>query len=400
MDGMVAISGKELYNLTAGLYESAAETNVSGWQAIYERLSKLVDSASGMIHFRHKKDDFFDPIADTNVTGFIERFNSVYWHLLPYKQQFLGLKPGGRFLRTQDCPDDQYLGSELYRDHFEKLGKYEILHHRLFDEDRFAAGITFTRPRSKGRFNRSEEEFINALLPHVQRASRLHLQLLENNLTKRIMIEAWNHIDDGVVLVSNKGAVAFHNRAAKSILASATSIHVNRNGTLVCGSASESAKLQSVIKNVFDTSERKSEFGGRLLINRPNGKQPLNISITPFKEQDRYARESEKFALIFISDPDRTVATTEDSLRANYGLTKAEARVAKLLADGQSLREISDLLEITPNTVRTHLKRIFSKTETNRQSSLVKLILSGSTSKITDKLATIISAASLIWVMT
>jgi len=400
MDGMVAISGKELYNITAGLYESAAEISASGWQAIYERLSKVVNSGPGTIHFRHKKDDHFDPIADSNEPGFVDRFNSLYWHILPFKKEFAGLKEGGRFLRSEDCPDDRFVGSEIYQDHFEKIGIYEVLHHCLLDNDRFAAGITFTRPHAKGRFTRAEEAFINALLPHMQRASRLHLHLLEFSLTSRLMTEAWNRIEDGVVLVSNRGAVAFQNQAAEALLASKTSIHVNRNGTLVCGSASESAKLQAAIRSVFETSEHSSNFGGRLLINRPEGKQPLSLSITPFKEQDRYARESDRFALIFISDPDRVVASTEDGLRADFGLTKAEARVAKLLADGHPLRELSEMLEITPNTARTHLKRIFSKTDTNRQSSLVKLILSGSASRITEKLSGIISVMSLIWVTT
>lgn len=396
MDGMVSISGKELYNLTASLYESAAEMSVSGWQATYERLSKVVSSGPGTIHFRHKKDDFFDPIADSNEPGFIERFNSIYWDLLPYKEQFLNLKTGDRFLRSRDCPDDQFVDSEIYQDHFEKLGIFEILHYCLFDDERFAAGITFTRPRSKGRFSNAEQDFIDALVPHIQRAARLHLRLLEVNLSNRIMTEAWNRINDGVVLVSKKGVVAFQNRAAEDLLSSKNSLHVNRNGTLVCGTARESTRLRSVITSVFDTSETSNDFGGRFSVNRPSGKPPLNIAITPFKE-DRYARESEKFALVMISDPERSTGLSEDALRTDFGLTKAEARVAKLIADGHPLVEVGELLDITTNTARTHLKRIFSKTETNRQSSLVKLILSGATARTANRLSAIISTMSLIW---
>lgn len=400
MDGMVSISGKELYNLTGALYESATETSVSGWQSTYERISKVVSSGPGTIHFRHKKEDFFDPIADTNDHGFIDRFNSLYWHLLPYKDQFLGLRTGDRFMRTQDCPDDQFVDSELYQDHFEEIGIFEVLHYCLFDDERFAAGITFTRPRSKGRFTKKEEDFIDALVPHIQRAARLHLRLVEVNQDRHIMTEAWNRIDEGAVLVSSKGRVAFQNRAAEELLSSKSSIHVNRNGILACGTARESAKLQSVINSVFTTSEGNHNFGGRFTINRPNGKQPLNITITPFKEQDRYARESEKFALVLISDPERLTASSEEALRSDYGLTKAEARLAKLLADGHPLGEVGEILEISPNTARTHLKRIFSKTETNRQSSLVKLILSGSRPGLINRVTSIISAVSLIWVTT
>jgi DNA-binding CsgD family transcriptional regulator len=400
MDGMVSISGKELYDLTAGLYESAAETSVSGWQSTYERMSKVVSSGPGTIHFRHKNDDVFDPIADTNEPGFIDRFNSLYWYLLPYRDQFLALKTGDHFVRSRDCPDDQFVDSEIYQDHFHKLGIYEILHYCLFDDDRFAAGITFTRPRSKGRFTKREHDFINALVPHIQRAARLHLRLLEVTFNNRIMTEAWNRIDDGVVLVSDKGTVAFHNRAAEDILSSKKSIHVNRNGTLACGTARDSARLRATISSVFAASEASNNFGGRLTVSRPDGKHPLDITITPFKEQNRYSAGSEQFALVLISDLEKSIASREDALRADYGLTKAEARLAKLLADGHPLPEVGELLNISPNTARTHLKRIFTKTETNRQSSLVKLILSGSPTRMINRVGSIISALSLIWVTT
>jgi DNA-binding CsgD family transcriptional regulator len=48
-----------------------------------------------------------------------------------------------------------------------------------------------------------------------------------------------------------------------------------------------------------------------------------------------------------------------------------------LLAEGKSFAEACVEMAITDNTGRTHLKRIFSKTDTNRQSALVKLILNG-----------------------
>ena len=52
------------------------------------------------------------------------------------------------------------------------------------------------------------------------------------------------------------------------------------------------------------------------------------------------------------------------------------------LAAVVALRELADRLEdaaavlgISPNTARTHLKRIFEKTATHRQAELVKVLL-------------------------
>ena len=58
-----------------------------------------------------------------------------------------------------------------------------------------------------------------------------------------------------------------------------------------------------------------------------------------------------------------------------FGLSRAESRIASLLVQGKNVNKISEELRFTLNTVRTHLKRVFEKTNTRRQAELVDLIL-------------------------
>lgn len=60
-----------------------------------------------------------------------------------------------------------------------------------------------------------------------------------------------------------------------------------------------------------------------------------------------------------------------------YAVTKAEARVALLMASGLSTQEVARRLDIGITTVRTHLHRLFSKTDTHHQAQLVALLLAG-----------------------
>jgi DNA-binding CsgD family transcriptional regulator len=59
-----------------------------------------------------------------------------------------------------------------------------------------------------------------------------------------------------------------------------------------------------------------------------------------------------------------------------FGLSPAQQRVAALVAEGLSLTEIAQRLEITANTARTHLDRIFEKTGVRTQTALVRVLLS------------------------
>jgi DNA-binding CsgD family transcriptional regulator len=61
-------------------------------------------------------------------------------------------------------------------------------------------------------------------------------------------------------------------------------------------------------------------------------------------------------------------------LQALFDLTPAEARVAGLIAEGQSVDSITDSLQVSTNTVRTQLKSVFAKTGVGRQAELATLL--------------------------
>lgn len=374
---MEPITDRSIFQVTADIYEGAAETNREAWQAAYERVSRMIGSGPGTIHFRYKADNCFDPIADTNSPGFIENFNELYFDLLPYREDFLNLRTGEEFMRTRDCPDDRFLQSELYRDHFEKLGIYEILHYCLFDDDAVTGGITFTRPKSVGAFTKDERRAVAEILPHIQKAARLHLKLVRANEGDRLMREAWDRVGHPVILLSNRRRAVFMNTAAEKLIKAKNGFWFGRNGDIETTDPIEASRLSRLIDGAFAPGAGKAPFGGRVLISRRD-LRPLSLTITPFKERDRLSLGGERFALLMIADPESRGGTTEEDLRTAYNLTKSEARVAKLLAEGKTLAQVCETLGISQNTARTHLKRVYTKTNTNRQSSLVKLILSGS----------------------
>jgi DNA-binding CsgD family transcriptional regulator len=81
-------------------------------------------------------------------------------------------------------------------------------------------------------------------------------------------------------------------------------------------------------------------------------------------------------AVAFLIDPVRRDRPNSEVLRAMFGLTPAECRVALLLADGHTPRLIAQMVGVTDNTVRSQIKSIYSKTAVRRQSELVRLLLS------------------------
>lgn len=78
-------------------------------------------------------------------------------------------------------------------------------------------------------------------------------------------------------------------------------------------------------------------------------------------------------AVVMLVDPPAELHGTLAALQRLFGLTAAEARVLALLLDDCRPREIADELHLSITTVRSHLKALFAKTGTHRQSELVAL---------------------------
>lgn len=78
--------------------------------------------------------------------------------------------------------------------------------------------------------------------------------------------------------------------------------------------------------------------------------------------------------LIRVLQPAQIHETVEAILQAEFGLSQSEARLAHQLAVTGSVAETIELLDITRNTMKTHLRRIFDKTGTHTQLELVQLV--------------------------
>lgn len=105
-----------------------------------------------------------------------------------------------------------------------------------------------------------------------------------------------------------------------------------------------------------------------MLMTLPPRHLPVSVVIR------RYTDEKAA-AIVIVSDPTLPCIPRPDILRALYGLTDAEIRVACGVAKGYDPNEIARMHKITVNTVRTHLKRLFQKTGVKRQAELILILL-------------------------
>jgi DNA-binding CsgD family transcriptional regulator len=374
---MPTISQEQVLDLIGDIYECANDNSLDGWKQTYGKLSRMIRSGPGSLSYLDKRKQHFKPIADTNEPGFLDSVNKVYFPQLPFRRRLEGLRTGESMNRLRDCPDDTYLPTELYQDHFRRFGIYQVIHQCLFESDDLAISATFTRSEKESDFNRHEMAALGAVIPHLQRAIYLQNRLIASESSNQMLIDAWDEMFQGVIVISRTRGIILKNKAANEMLTGGRGITLDRKGMPTCASQRDTKRLQHLIHSVFaggaDVADGR---GGLMLVQRPDGLRPLSLLVSQFSERSIGHADTEKLALILITDPEAKNDSFEVDLCSIFGLTPAEAHMASVLADGYTVKEACDQLHITCNTARTHLKHIFSKTDTNRQSTLVKVLLS------------------------
>jgi DNA-binding CsgD family transcriptional regulator len=142
--------------------------------------------------------------------------------------------------------------------------------------------------------------------------------------------------------------------------------------------AKRSQSLSRWLSAVKDTPEaEQTHFLEGCRIGRSDGKRHYAIQCAAVLASGAWSAQSEEVRyVVFIVDPTALQLPSPVKLVALYGLTQAQSNVALAFSIGGTYKQVAARLRVTEETVRSHVKEIYSKTRVNRQADLVRLVLS------------------------
>jgi DNA-binding CsgD family transcriptional regulator len=236
--------------------------------------------------------------------------------------------------------------------------------------------LTVARPHRLGDFARDEMALTERLLPHLQRAVRMHRHLADAQLQQRALLRGLEGLGIGVVLAAADGALLFANGVAELVLRRGDGLGARR-GRL---HAATPALTQALLRCVHDAAEtgagRGQNGGGALSLPRRVGGN-LHLLICPLPiGAGAVLGPTAPTAMIFINGSGQRPAARQDELRVFYDLSAAEAKLVGALVAGMSLGDYAERSGIAMSTAKTQLRNVFAKTGQNRQADLVRHILS------------------------
>jgi PAS domain S-box-containing protein len=196
-------------------------------------------------------------------------------------------------------------------------------------------------------------------------------RLAELDQTIDALAIAFETIPTGVVAVDAGLGIKFMNRAAHELLSGHPGL-TSSDGRLGARDDADQRRLQKLLADTLRLEREQAP----LRITTIEDNDPIELVIQPVHASPG-SRGIGPVAMIFMFDSANEGNITEEALIRLYGLTVAEAKVARLLVLGKSLEAVASELDISVHTVRTHLKHVFQKTGTRRQAELVHKLETG-----------------------
>ncbi|CAH2599059.1 HTH luxR-type domain-containing protein [Rhodovastum atsumiense] len=278
--------------------------------------------------------------------------------------------PVGSVLTDQMLmPTADYQRSEFFNDWARPQDFKAMMNTRLENTDEAKICVGLTRSSRADEFDAGDIALQRRLTPHFRRSIRAYFRLAEAWASGQAMGVALDRMRRGVIGLDPAGRIVFANEAARTLLTTGDALLVE-HGLL----AARRPDLTSSLRRMIGLAANGEATKGLILPRRDEGSSLFLETVPVGRSATLPSLGARPAVLLMITDPENELGPTADRLRTLYGLTAREAAVAVRAARGEGLDSVADVLGMASNTARSHLKKIFDKTETHRQAELSWLL--------------------------
>lgn len=360
-------TGNDLIDLIYG-----ALLKENDWDTFLDRLRMLVPDGKATLFFHDisaRKGAFS---LNAGMEEDVLRDYSAYYSSKNPWMEGAATRPMGLVV-----PDEYMLSrrdlqkTEFYNDYLRRFGFSAALGVTLVREEQCNFMLSVITAKPEGQAFSAASAIMQALVPHLQRAFDFYRR--ESLAVAALPSLAERGPSGGLATIGldQRRCVRSRNPAAETLLGEADFIWTDLRGRFHCAEP----RLTGFIDHCLAHWHRSGESPDpeMFLVGRAGHALPARVTVVvPSSNSERsYFRGPE--CLLLIETPDTGPADLRE-IKRFYALTSAETRVAAGLAAGLTVQEIAVQSRTRPDTVRVHLKQLFSKMDVHRQADVVRLI--------------------------
>ncbi len=231
------------------------------------------------------------------------------------------------------------------------------------------------RGRSQEGFDAEDVALLEKLYPVLRRVVELRRHIGQVTVQRDEARGALDRIAMGIAILDQDMRIAYANEGADEILADPDSALGLRQGRLFARRPADQRQLRQLVESALRAArDPLAHHQASMILHGEDDSHPLSACAMPAPPSLTRARTAGR-VLIALRGLE-TATNLAACARQIFDLTDSEAKLAAALASGSSLAEAAEAHGIRISTARTHLARIFQKTNTRQQSQLVSLLRS------------------------
>jgi DNA-binding CsgD family transcriptional regulator len=351
-----------LPQLLAAMYDCAIVPDL--WPRVLPLLAGYMDSRTAAIGARSRAG---------NTPGFFVEFGFESEVHDIYVSNYRAINPRINAMRmfgvdepvrTEDVLDtEEFKQSTYYKEFHLPYDIGDVLLVKIIED---VHRIVSCNVSGKQGYTLDDVERFRALCPHIRRVLTISDLLERRTVERDSLAEVLNHLAAPVIMVDPKQRIVHTNVSGQEFLAEGKTLSSVHGVLTASDPRNQEGLCRATRAPDLDAKSLALEGGeGRFTV----------ATVLPLTSGLRgtYGRPLSASAAVFVHNQPSFDEGMLTALAAAFAVTGAEARVLSALLEGLSLAEIAARFQISVNTVRWHLKRLFEKTNTKRQGDLIRL---------------------------
>jgi DNA-binding CsgD family transcriptional regulator len=352
-----------------GAYAAALDQDL--WFGWNERATELLGGKCGYLYvlsdsgeLRHQTIVHPDPVViERYVSEEIYRYDPQIPHVLSMTRSGVY-----RDIDHIDPTDPRTAEFIAWHRSNSRLQHYVTACARL-DGGRHMAGLSVHQNIGDGPTSAEATRIMQRLLPDIGRAMALGFSHAE-----KLNAAYWDGLlarqREPSALIDRHGRILLATSAFEMMMMLGDGLTVRRD-RLACAEPATDDRLRGTIEAAL---LGKPPRAGACQIGRPSGRAAYILTAYPLVRRSQLMLPDDAVALVTIVDPAGPISSPDDHWAAAFGLTARETELATMLMGRHSIDTAAATLSITSATARVHLRNIFAKTGTGRQSELTLLL--------------------------
>jgi DNA-binding CsgD family transcriptional regulator len=370
---MTMDQAEQLSELIGEIYDAALDASL--WGDVVGKAGRFVGGPVAAIYAK-------SPIAGNGNVYYESGSIDPYYRQL-YFDKYVKLDPtttGQYFADVEQpiavadiMPYQEFLETRFYKEWCHPQGMVDSVNAVLDKSVTSAALFVVFRYQREGIVDDETRWRMRLIVPHIRRAVLIGGLLDLKSAEAATLADTLDGLSAGMCLVDGVGRIVHANIACHVILA-AGDVLCAIGGRLVA----RDAKIDQTLQEVLAAASADATIGTQgiaLPLMAQDGSHYVAhvLPLTSGARRLAGIAYSATAALFIRKTATETPSPPEVIARA-YHLTPTELRVLLAVVEVGGVPEVATALGVAESTVKTHLGRLFVKTDTRRQADLVKIV--------------------------